>query len=141
MDVFKPDQISAIFEVKPGRYYRAIWFAGGNETGDLFAAVFKNDEGAWQTTYRFRWYADDRVGDSQDKKSVYHVHPRGERATADAPPATLVDAMDLIAEMFRIQFGGEVHKLLVRSDDPEVVGEALSREHFAHFVGVVRSGP
>jgi hypothetical protein len=65
---------------KPGRYYCALWCAklksiAEYKGGDLLALLWReeNQPHNWHFDYRFRWYWDDRVWGSKDKKSGYKM--------------------------------------------------------------------
>ena len=87
-------------EFKEGRYFSQIWNVGGRGK-DWLGAVWKDPDGPWTLTYRFRYYLDDKAHDSADERSWYEM-----QVPASEPEERVLRAMNKIAEMTRIEYGG-----------------------------------
>jgi hypothetical protein len=127
----------AIFKFEKGRYYSAIYFLEGREQ-DWMACVFRDlPDGKWRFTYRFRYYVDEKIHGSDDKRSVYDC------SCGDSTEQEVLSAVSKAANML-VETGyspsGRIHKLRPCTDDPMKLGEMLAREDWAHVktVGVDR---
>lgn len=61
----------AIFEFKDGQHYHGMWRAIFNG-GDFLAFMWRED-GRWIFRYRFRYFKDAKVWESDDERSTYQV--------------------------------------------------------------------
>lgn len=122
--------MSAIIEIKAGRYFSVMYFVPGDKV-DWMLALWRDptvDDGRWHIVYRFRYYAGADAWDRQDRKSVTEA-----TANVEIPEeAALEQCAKLAAEVSRMFGDAEVHKLLLRTDDPETIMAALSHEDWAH---------
>ncbi len=59
-----------ILEIKDGRYVSQMWFLAGDNR-DFLACLFREDSGNFRLNYRFRYYIDDKIHDSGDRKSFW----------------------------------------------------------------------
>jgi hypothetical protein len=116
-------------EFKEGRYFAAMWFVSG-EDRDLHGALYKDDDGSWLFRYRFRYYDKKSKDpfDGEDRKSWYDA-----RFPADKEESETMSAIAMMMDMTAKEFGGvDVHKLILRTDSPYKIMEAMSREEWCH---------
>lgn len=75
-----------MIEINDNTEFVGVWFANlPEDDGDFMAAVFrKRGESKWQIRYRFRYYADKRAHDSDDRKSWWSGSFDGDAAKAKA---------------------------------------------------------
>lgn len=123
----------AIFEIRQGRFYEAIWFLCGPEhKRDWMAAMWTDgDEDDWHVVYRFRYYLDDVTDPllkSADKKSVSEVKiPKSE------PKAKIRAVVDTMAKgLMEMGFGTELDVLDLRTADARTIGRKLTARPWAH---------
>jgi hypothetical protein len=127
-----------MIDFKDGRYVAAIWFVPLENMvdregiryahGDWHAVLYKDDgEERFRAAMRFRYYVDDKVHDSGDKKSWYQVSFPGTEAEALSAFGKVVNGL---AGMGR---GANIHKLIIRSSDPKFIFERLMAEGWAHL--------
>jgi hypothetical protein len=121
--------IEGVVEVRDGRYFSQMWFVNaGDRSMDWMAALWRDPGEGFVLQYRFRYYVDDRAHGSEDVKNWYRVNFK-----ADVPEAEGLRAGNLIATLTAAQYGGELHKLVLRTDRAADVEAALRREKFMHF--------
>jgi hypothetical protein len=127
----------ALFDIRAGRYFAAMWFIPlelpqdreGHVygAGDFMAALYRDEEGGdFTLAFRFRYYMDDKTFDSEDKKVEYKANLGANETEAMATVALMTDG---IAGMRR---NTKVHKLILRSSDPLFVVDRMAREDFIH---------
>lgn len=114
-------------EIKEGRYFAKMWFLEGGDK-DWMAAVYRDPGKPFTLQYRFRYYNSPDPWDEGDKKSWY---------TATAPPEMteedIVGKTDLMANtMACMGFGGKVHPLVLKSDDPKFITGEMAKQFWAH---------
>jgi hypothetical protein len=117
-------------EIEPGRYFSHFWFVGC-ETKDFLACLWREDkpDAEWHLQYRFRYYKDQSVFDSEDEKRSYSAV-----APANRPEESLVEAVDKIAALTKMQFCSEdVHKVVVKSSDAAHVIDVISKQPWMHL--------
>jgi hypothetical protein len=105
-----------------------IWFVAGTGV-DWLAIIFKNAGEGWTCMYRFRYYADDKAFDSQDRKSWTKLVTED---TSDEPPKTLVETISMVSRMTATNFGGEIHSLPVRGSGMRAF-EMYKSQPWAHM--------
>ncbi len=122
-----PPSAGIVFQ--EGRYFAALWFVNAaDKSCDWLAALWKDKGGDWEAVYRFRYYRDDKAHGSEDQKSWYAVNIPG-----DAPEGAAMRGLNVIAGMVAKEYGGEIHKVPLRSSDPMKCIEALKREPWFHM--------
>lgn len=92
--------MSAIFEIKPDGYYLVMFFLAGRNQ-DWMALVSRVGD-VWKLTTRFRYYKDDQVWDSADKKSVHNFEVSTSEVSEDemlAKVDTVVKSMVAVGYM------------------------------------------
>lgn len=116
-------------EHRPGRYVSHIWYVNSPENKDWLAHLWKDPDGPWHIEYRFRYYVDEDNGiHSKDRKSWYDAEVK-----AEVPEAEVVEKIDLLANITRDVFQGELWKLPVQSDDPRVALEIMKKQPWCHM--------
>lgn len=116
-----------IIEIKPGRYFSAIWYIEGRDKNWMAALWRDEPDGAFTLSGRFRYYVDDKRHDSDDRKSVF-----GAVAQPHMTEAKMLSDIDSLADgLVRAGFGRAVEKLILRTNDPMKVMEALQREKWS----------
>lgn len=117
-------------ELKDGRYLKAFMtFAFKKDQGivppksdgDFFAALYSEEEegrDTWHLIYRFRYYVDDKIHDSDDKKSWHHGLIKGDEN--EIYEKTLEGL-----RMMAIASFTEFHHVVVDSDKSEIQMEKL----------------
>ena len=61
----------AIFELKKECWYQGMWKVNFS-AGDFLAMMWR-ENGEWIFKYRFRYYTDDKVWESDDPRSIYQL--------------------------------------------------------------------
>ena len=124
-----------------GKFIIAVWMVPLDQPrdmngrtyrrGDWLATLYKvKDAANYGLHYRFRYYADDKVHDSEDYRSEAEGIFTGK---TEAEVMTIVSEMaESLAKMNEKGNGrrSEIHKLIIRSSDPHTIIEHLSREKF-----------
>lgn len=126
--------MSAFLELKDGRFVLGIWFLSDDAgASDAMIAAYRDgpDPGEWTLTWRFRYYVDDRVFNSDDVRSVYSARKTCAEAELLAAARTLVGVMALKYP--------RVDERLVRSASADVVLRAIERRSWCHS-RVVKKG-
>lgn len=120
-------------EIKQGRYFLGMWFLRGDGL-DFLASVFRDSGQAFRCIYRFRYYKDDKVFDSKDKKSWYEFRFRRDveeteaESIIDGMVKTLVDDADFSEGVT----GPPVEKIMLHTEDCEEIMKRLKQiPHFA----------
>lgn len=110
------------FEFTETTQVHTIFFVACGDR-DLLAAVCRPAK-EWVTRWRFRYYSDDKVWDSEDRKSWYEARGSGN-------PAVMVEAFRQIAVITAATFGGVVHEAVVDGTGIEAI-EVLKAAPWAH---------
>lgn len=63
----------AIIELQEGRHYYGFWWVAWENCDWLLCAWHEDGSDRVNAVYRFRYYRDDKVWDSEDEKSVYEL--------------------------------------------------------------------
>ena len=63
----------AIIELVEGRHYYGFWWVAWDDTDWLLCAWRVDGADEVEAVYRFRYYRDDKVWDSEDNKTVFHM--------------------------------------------------------------------
>ncbi|HEX9640570.1 MAG TPA: hypothetical protein VGB13_04580 [Candidatus Krumholzibacteria bacterium] len=112
--------------VYQGRYFARLFFlpvTSGDADGDVLGAVYRDEgESAWRFWYRFRWYRDARVFESEDQKTFYE-------GTASADLGETLTAMR--AALGVLVARGPFEEIVVDSADPEIVITLLGEQPWA----------
>lgn len=128
-----------MFALEKGMYVSAVWMIplenardqGGRtyEQADWFAALLRREgERDFTFEYRFRYYVDDKVYGSSDPQSAYAVTMKG-KTEAEA-----IAIAQMCAETISktSQVGCPIHKLVLRSSDPDFILERMRAEPMLH---------
>lgn len=114
-------------ELKDGRYVSQMWYCA-NRQKDWLCTIYRDPGEPWTVLYRFRYYRDKKTFGSQDEKRWYCF-----QAPADRPESEVITLTNRIADLVSLEAGAKMHKLLLRTDKPEKVLEAMKREDFCHI--------
>jgi len=115
-------------ELISGRYFSQMWFLEGGDK-DWLAALYRDSDGAFVLVYRFRYYNSPDPFDTTDTKNWYKAKFQLDRAES-----ACIDLGDQLASgMMAMGFGPRVHKLLLRTDDPEKIGKMMETQNWAHM--------
>lgn len=114
-------------EFKARRFYAVIGFVHGEKAGrDWLGAAWKDAEGPWHVTYRFRYYRDDKVWDSLDEKNWYEATAEGKSKEE------VVDLLRKMADMLVAGgFAPELSWLTPDSDDVVYLQHVLQSQKWA----------
>ncbi len=126
--------MSAVAEIVPGRFFVGFWFVG-DESGDWFAAMWRDKDGPWRASYRFRYPGQGDGG--KDLRRSYSLEAPSQSA---ADEKKLRDALDMIAALAGCRYRGDAHYVPVQSDIPEIVGGKLAEQSWASFAGMSSGG-
>lgn len=129
-------------EIREGRYFVRWWFFSGDRFDWLCALYRDMPDGEWTVQYRFRYYVDDKVNDSDDQKSWW---------SAVFPGATIDEAVvESKVQMFteqvralRIHTHGpccEMQSVALRSSSVQKCFEILARQPWNHVIPTQRGG-
>jgi len=76
--------------------------------GNMMAIVLRDPPGGWRAIYRFRWYKDDKVFNSNDKRSWYNIHAQpGESDTRNK----LTEAFELMMVLHAKHWRTNIHRV------------------------------
>lgn len=116
------------------------WFVGDGATGDWLGTLGKRD-GKIQFEYRFRYYADDKAHDSQDRKSWYAFSAKDD--SDESLQAMLATTQKLLPALaFKYQSAVDFVDLKCNADDPKFLFELGSRpwSHLKHGSDAEKAG-
>jgi len=99
-----------------------IWAVDMMNGSDFLGAVWRESDN-YVIEYRFRYYEDDKVFDSEDKKNWY----RAEIPTDRASEEELIDAMKVVVEALWKKSGGKRYEILMGSGGVEEMTSALKK--------------
>jgi len=120
-------------EFKEGRYFAAMWFISNDDDRDWHGALYRDNEkdSPWEFRYRFRYYneASKNPFDGEDRKNWYTATMPVDKEESEVMKLIAMMA-DQVAEEFD---GADVHKLVLRTDSPVRIMEAMSRESWCHI--------
>ena len=121
-------------EIRDGRYFAAMWFIAG-DGHDWHAALYHDaaPEAPWELVFRFRYYDDNEIHDSQDHKSWYKsIAPR-----TRTEEQVVADVERLVADLMTSgRYDERFPTVVIQSDRPEAVADKLSRQPWAHGKGL-----
>lgn len=112
-----------------GMYYSRIWFLSSPAKRMDILAVLRRSlpDGPWKFEYRFRYYRDEKVFDSEDEKSFYAFS-----GGASASEAEVVEKTREAVGVIALSQGLDVDETVVESDDPEVIfGKLREKPYFS----------
>jgi hypothetical protein len=116
--------MSAWINLKPGRYYSAIWWRHHDgrigSQGDCLVALWRDPGGPWHVMHRLRWYRDAKPHHRADK------HEGCEYLTEAQIRRTCREMID------RLPFSGETQEIDLRTADPDAIMARLAREPWIH---------
>jgi hypothetical protein len=118
----------AIIDLRDGRYFAAIAFVYGEQHRDYLASVWRDKDGPWTMTCRFRYYIDDRAHDSADEKCEMCAVDTHDRTEEEMLRTLRITVEALVAG----GFNDRLDWLDVKSDDAMVVFEKLAARPWAH---------
>jgi hypothetical protein len=112
----------------------AFWWVGGKDgppgtmEGDWMGIVYRPIGGAAELMikYRFRYYEDDLVFHSEDRKSSYEAKVERSRL------AEVIVAMDEMATMMLGQFGGKIYRKRFVHGTPANFQRWIVTQPFSH---------
>lgn len=124
-------------EFKKGTYISRIWFLHHCDAGvDVMATLWRElPRGEWHFDYRFRYYQDDRVHNSADRKSGYKGTFVREISEAQVLEKLAV-ALPALATIMGDQFGTppfEIDCCEIGTDEPREVMRLLSLKPWSHL--------
>ena len=116
-----------MIELKETTQVRAFWFVAGGSR-DWMAVLLRQEGGCWEALYRFRYYKDDKMHDSEDDKSWYRI------STDEAPPEKqdglsidMERTLDMVADMTIREFNSQLHEKLIVNGNGLDAAEKLSK--------------
>lgn len=125
---------SAFIDIREIARVEAFWWVGGHGEkavmeGDWMAIVFRpiGAPGKLRLKYRFRYYNDDRAFHSNDRKSSYAAETDRSKVTE------AIDAIDEMAKIALVQFGGEIFRKRFVEGTPHNFQRWLIAQPFAHI--------
>lgn len=118
------------FQIKSGRFVARIFYGElANPRGNLLAFLYRDkdvESNEWLLHYRIRYYLDDKVHKSNDKRSAFLVTLTGSFNEVLPKVQQAVGMMALLAGSPPPQ------EVMADSDDPHVVSEVLSKQPWSH---------
>jgi hypothetical protein len=121
-------QIGCMPDVLEGRYVAIVVMLPG-PTSDLLGQVYRDKDGPWKIAYRFRYYADDQVFDSEDVKRGYRFDLAPHVDEACAVEVILSLCRELISDGYD---GARMSVVEVRSDKVDVFLKAMEARPWFH---------
>lgn len=110
-------------------YCLAFWFAewearnAKERPGSWLAGVWREKNADhWTLKYRFRYYVDAKIFDSDDERSVYEFQPE-----LETPEAKLLESVGVVAALNKARFRCEVDFVLVRGDAEAAMKKLMER--------------
>jgi|SRR5262245_19403455 len=118
-----------VFGSGKARYVSRVWFCSGPGKGfDVLGVLSRAlPAGLWEFKYRFRYYRDEKVFDSADRKSF---------TTATWPKEVEESAaVEMVAEVVGVMLtsGLECDELAVESDDRSRIIELLAEKRWMNL--------
>lgn len=117
-------------EFKEGRYFAAVWFVSGivRGTGESWlCALYRDKDGPWRITYRFRYYAKDEPQDQGGEASWYEA-----TAKVGATEEDVRLPCEVVAKMSALRMRGTVERIDLGTDDVDVIFAALAKADWCH---------
>ena len=120
-------------EMVPGSHVLGMWFVFDHQEKDWMCTVSQKERGEpWVMDYRFRYYVDDKVHGSEDKKNFYRMQFK-----VDTPKAVMIEAAKAMQHLLLTTgFGDDTFDLLIDSRDPEVIMAKQKTCPFLHMVEI-----
>lgn len=114
-----------MIELKDSTYLLAIWFVSWREANWMCAVYRHAPEDDWTVRYRFRYFEDERVFDSDDRRSWY----------AGTLPSSMTEDMliakfDMFASVVGLGRGASLERLLVKGGMEDLKRAAEGCEWF-----------
>ena len=123
-------------ELKPENYYVGFWYSHPGTTEDtqvdLMGCMWKEPDGSWKGTYRFRYYDEDSVNawDKKDRKSWFDLSaPPG---TSDEDAEKLKEALNMVFQQFADKNDSKFEFLEIDGDGEKAL-EVLQGASFTHI--------
>lgn len=82
------------FELREHTHIYKLWYVELGDKGNLLGMVLRDPPDEWRLEYRFRWYRDKKVFNSDDERSFY-----GFKAKEPDARDRLVDSFDTMLAM------------------------------------------
>jgi len=112
-----------MIDFSPGNYFYVIFFVGDYATQDLMGAVWKDTKGRIILKYRFRYYKDDKLWDSEDKKNWYEFRTTEDRVEE------IIGITKNIVDLSHIRFDKKgICDWVVVNGDPEKAADMLKNK-------------
>lgn len=127
-----------ILEMKPGRYFVGVWFAGNGTTADWMAALFRDEqpiqpfstgEFRWEFRFRFKYYHPDydkQAFDTKDDRSNFQV--KGFVGTE----AHVLGLCEKIAAIVFLELYQKTDFVLLMTSDAATIIERLKTRPWCH---------
>lgn len=87
-------------------YVLGTWFAEKRGYGNYMMTVKRTKDGTWKGEYRFRYYVDDKVFGSKDRKSVYEITIDKKTKEED-----IVKKMNMLFEAIKVHYT-DIHEYI-----------------------------
>lgn len=127
-------EATPFLDLREGRYFAAMWYVElPDNIGNMLAALWRDpEEKDFHLDYRFRYYKNDKIFDSDDERSTYRGTFTGLSEEKAIAQAGLV--FGLMAEFGGGRRGKVAHMktLILRSSDPWFITEQMAKEKFVH---------
>ena len=108
-----------------------VWFVGWGD-GDWVGMVGRLPDGGWRMDYRFRYYKDDRVDGSKDRKSFWQATCPDD-PTQPLAAATVMDTCSILTAKQYSAVVTDFVDLRCANDDPKV-GAELAKKPWTHIM-------
>ncbi len=120
---------SITIPIEDGRYFIAVWFVNsGAHDKNWLATVFRNEDGAWEIRYRFRYYRDNKAHRSADRKRCYRAV-----VPSTTPEARMQEGIDKMAAVIAAEYRGELQMIPLGTDKTDAIIERLAKALFMHI--------
>jgi hypothetical protein len=97
-----------MIELNESSYVLGLWFIQWDECNWMCCAYRDGDEADWKIRYRFRYFADDRVFDSDDRRSWYGV-----TVSSRVLESEMAQKMEAFALLVSIARNAPIERLIV----------------------------
>lgn len=96
--------------------------------GNMMAIVLRDPPEGWRAIYRFRWYRDDKIFHSDDKRSWYKIDPQ-EGGPGDRDK--LIEMFELMMVLHTKHWRTNIHRVHVDAVGPKAL-DVMMKQPWMH---------
>lgn len=103
-----------------------VWYLQIDSSTDVMGAITEQGKDYFHFDYRFRYYADEKVWNSNDRKNWYHLELR------EKPKEYLIDIVRHMFELLESEAVGKLYEILNNTDTADFE-RRLKSAPFMHY--------